>query len=107
MGVKQESKRDLARKMHERYLRASRVERGKMLDEFVELTGYHRTYAHTLLKHGPSVRPKSIRRAGRPATYGPRVIAGLKVVAEALSMAVWQAPGSGARRRSACAGGGG
>lgn len=84
MGVKQESKRDLARKMHERYLRTSRVERGKMLDEFVELTGYHRTYAHTLLKHGPSVRSKPIRRAGRPATYGPRVIAGLKVVAEAL-----------------------
>ncbi len=55
MGVKRESKQDRVEKMLERYLKASRVEREKMLDGFSALTRYHRTYAQTLLRHSPSV----------------------------------------------------
>ncbi len=39
MGVRRESKRDVAKKMYERYLKASRAEKGELLEEFVELTG--------------------------------------------------------------------
>ena len=53
MGARQRSKRDVAERMRERYLEASRAEKGKLLEEFVELTGYRRTYARTLFKHGP------------------------------------------------------
>ena len=66
MGVRQQSKRDVAKKMHERYLKASRAEKGKLLDECVELTVYRRTYAQTLLKHGPPLYPRTIRGTGRP-----------------------------------------
>lgn len=83
MGVRRDSKRDVAKRMHERYLKASRKEKGRLLAEFVELTGYHRTYAQVLLKHGPPVHLRSVRRAGRPQVYGPQVTVGLKVAAEA------------------------
>jgi len=81
------SKRDVARRMHERYLEAGgRREKTRLIDEFVELTGYDRTYAKVLLRGGPSppVRRGPSRRAGRPAAYGPQVIAALRVCAESL-----------------------
>ena len=84
MSVRQQSKWDVARKMHERYLKAKKkADKTRLLDEFVELTGYDRVYARTLLKHGPPVRKGTIRRAGRPIAYGPQIAAALKVAAEA------------------------
>jgi hypothetical protein len=83
MGVRQESKHELAEGWHERYLKAGRKERGRLLDEFVALTGYHRKYATGLLKHGPPAPcPRSARR-GRPVKYGPSVLAALEIAAEA------------------------
>ncbi len=42
MSVRRTSKRDIAEKMHERYLKAkTRAEKGELLGEMVELTGYH------------------------------------------------------------------
>lgn len=83
MGVRRESKHELAEGWHERYLRAGRKERGRLLDEFVVLTGYHRKYATVLLRHGPPVGMGSLRKRGRPVVYGPSVLSALTVAAEA------------------------
>jgi len=81
--VRQQSKRDVAQRMRERYLRAKgKADKTRLLDEFVELTGYDRVYARVLLRHGPPVRTGSIRRAGRPCAYGPQVVVALRVCAE-------------------------
>lgn len=92
MRVKKESKQDLAKALHPRYLRATRQEKGRLLDEFVEVTGYHRNYAKQILLHGPAATPTgrlgprtgTPRYAGgRPSVYGSRVIQALYVAAEA------------------------
>ena len=59
------AKRELLEAIRARYLRASKPEKGRILDEFVATTGYHRKYAIRLLRHGPPRRPAS-RRRGRP-----------------------------------------
>ena len=57
-----------------RYRSSSRAERGRILDEFVALTGYHRKHAIRLLARKPaSERPRCRRRA----TYGSDVQAAL------------------------------
>jgi hypothetical protein len=62
----------------------ARADRGTILDEFCETTGYHGKYALRLLNGPPpgSARP---RRRRRPATYG-------LVVNQALT-AIWEAAG--------------
>jgi hypothetical protein len=83
MGVRRESKHELAEGWHGRYLKADRRERGRLLDEFVALTGYHRKYANSLLKHGPPKAGALARRRGRPVVYDPSVLSALEVAAEA------------------------
>lgn len=100
MRVKQQSKQDLARALHPKYLRASRKEKGRLLDEFVEVTGYNRNYAKQLLLHGvasPRGRngngfdPRTGTRCtgtrchavGRPTIYSGTILQALHVTAEA------------------------
>lgn len=83
MRVKRDSKHELAAQLQRRYLKAGKAERGRMLREFVETTGYHPKYASQLLRHGPPKRKK--RRRGRPPRYGLAITAALKTVAEALN----------------------
>ncbi len=83
MGVRQQSKWDIAEKMHERYLKATRKEKGRLLEEFVELTGYHPKHAQVLLRHGLPRRGLGLVRAGRPVMYRPQVVMALEVAAEA------------------------
>jgi hypothetical protein len=91
MRVKTESKQDLARALHPKYLKANRAQKGRMLDEFVEVTNYNRNYAKQILLHGlplPNGRidPRTGTRrhaGGRPAVYGPVVLQALCVIAEA------------------------
>ena len=64
-----------------RYLRASRNEKGRILEEFVALTGYHRKSAIRLLRH--RYRPKHLDRRGRPRQYTPDVKAAFLLVWEA------------------------
>lgn len=70
--------------IHARYRQAPRVEKGRILDEFCQVTGYHRKSALRLLNSPPPGRRRPPRRRRAPS-YGTRVI---QVLA-----AIWQAAG--------------
>lgn len=80
MSVRQQSKHELAAAQRARYRKASKAEKGRILDEFVAATGYHRKRAVHLLRHGPP--PARAGRGGRPRTYSAVVVGALRVVAE-------------------------
>jgi hypothetical protein len=81
MAVRQQSKHELVTAVQARYARAGRVEKGRILDEFVAATGYHRKWAGGLLRHGPP--PTRSGRGGRPRVYSAVVIGALRTVWEA------------------------
>ena len=70
------------RKIHARYRRAGREQKRKILDEFCEVTGYHRKYALRIL-NGPPPEAKPRKRRKRRPTYGTKVIAVLAAIWEA------------------------
>ena len=72
--------REYAEAMRERYRRGSRAEKGRLLDEFTAVTGYHRKSAVRLLL-GRS-RASRARRIGRPRRYNDEVVMALKQVWE-------------------------
>lgn len=66
------SKRELTEINHPRYLKASKAEKIKILDEFTAATGYHRKYAIKLLKHG--LKRKGYKKTGRRKVYQGEVV---------------------------------
>jgi len=64
-----------------RYLRASKKEKGKILDEFTKVTGCHRKAAIRLFHRGNQARAN--KKRGRPRRYGAAVAGALKVAWEA------------------------
>ena len=64
-----------------RYLRVSKVQKGKILDEFMQVTGLHRKAAIRLLNR--TNQPRTGKRRGRPRKYGSDVAGMLKAVWEA------------------------
>lgn len=60
--------REYALAVRERYRRSSKKGKGKILDEFTQVTGYHRKGASRLLRAGPERREPRGRR-GRPKLY--------------------------------------
>jgi hypothetical protein len=73
MGI--QSRRELLAALRPRYRRASKAGKGRILDEFVAATGYHRKYAIHLLRHGPPPAARTPRRGHTP--YGPAVVRAL------------------------------
>ena len=68
--------------MRARYLKANRKGKGRVLDEFTEVTGYHRKAAIRLFGRDGEPPPKE--RRGRPRRYDPNVVGPpLKAVWEA------------------------
>ena len=67
--------------LQNRYLGASKIEKGKILDEFTQVTGLHRKAAIRLLNR--INHPGVSRRQGRPREYGIETAEALKGVWEA------------------------
>jgi len=70
-ALSSQSRRELVQQMAPRYQEASRARKIRMLDAFVAITGYVRTYAIHLLNH-PEERELRNQQA-RPPSYGPEV----------------------------------
>jgi hypothetical protein len=66
----------------ERYTRASRPDKGRLLDEMVAVTGYHRKAVLRLLG-GRRRAPPVGRRPGHPRVYSPDVATAARLVWEA------------------------
>jgi len=66
------SRDELVKRVHPRYLKADKAEKGRILDEFVITTGYHRKHAIRLLKHG--LASGQHERRGRKRTYAGVVL---------------------------------
>ncbi len=76
------SLREYAAVQRERYLRAPRAEKHRLLTEVVAVTGLHRKAAIRLLRR--PLRPATSRpRSGRPRRYGPAVAAAARLLSEA------------------------
>jgi hypothetical protein len=68
--MSQRSKRELWETIQPRYLKASKVEKHIILDEFIAATGFHRKYAIRILRHG--YREDNTRKRGKYPSIGER-----------------------------------
>ena len=75
--------REYLARMRERYQQAGRREKGGLLNEVCEVTGYHRKAVIRLLRRGEPGRRS--RRRGRTVRYEPAVLEALR--------AIWTAAG--------------
>ena len=64
-----------------RYLRSAKRDKGKILDEFIKVTGYHRKAAIRLLHQVNKASTK--KKCGRRQHYSGAVVGALRVVWEA------------------------
>jgi|TARA_B100001971_G_scaffold156380_1_gene145936 hypothetical protein len=79
--MRRSSVREYAMAVGERYRKAGRSQKGKVLDEFIATTGYHRKSAIRLLGGASRARPG--QRLGRPPKYGAETKDALRLVWEA------------------------
>jgi hypothetical protein len=95
MGLMMREKKAITKEVAKRYRKARKKEKGNMLDEFVQTTGYNRNYASWVLsnwgreigrylKNGDRIvlvkDPKLKRKRTRPRVYDQNVLAALKNV---------------------------
>ena len=79
--VSMTTRNELGAAVAERYARSSRLERSRILDEFVAVTGHHRKHAMRLLR-GSGVGPTA-RRGRRDRVYDAAMREALIVLWEA------------------------
>ncbi len=82
--VSPQMKRELLQALRGRYQKASRIEKTRILDEYVALTECHRKHAIRLLTDVEPVEPE----AAKTPTHGKRIYA--EAVREALTL-LWEA----------------
>jgi hypothetical protein len=70
--MSQRSRRELLQTIRPRYLKATKVEKTRILDEFVATTSYHRKHANRLLKKGSGA--KGGKKKGRNKVYQGEVV---------------------------------
>ena len=63
-----------------RYQRCSKKAKGRLLDEYIALTGYNRCYARRVLRNGHKKSSVPCQGPGRKKKYGPGVLAALKKI---------------------------
>jgi len=82
MVISRTARLELVKAVAERYSASARVEKARILDEFVAIAGYHRKHAIRLLTAGVDI-PEVVGRAGRPRIYDEAVSQALVVLWEA------------------------
>ena len=75
--ISAEARKELVTAVAERYQAGEASEKGRILDEFVALTGYHRKHAIRILNGNP---PKLPGRRGRRCLYDQAVTEALVVL---------------------------
>ena len=77
-----QARQEYLAQLRDRYVRAARKEKGRMLTEAVTVTGYHRKAIIRAWQRPDARRARGPRR-GRPTRYGPVVVRALRAVWEA------------------------
>jgi len=84
MNVRRESRREVIETLRRRYVGATRAEKGAMIAQAVEVTGYDYQYARRLLHGGPPTKRLGSRHPGRSRVYKHSVMDVILVAAEAM-----------------------
>ncbi|MFH1314013.1 MAG: hypothetical protein ABIJ00_12420 [Candidatus Eisenbacteria bacterium] len=87
MGMDMRTRKTVVKEAAKRYRRARKKDKGRLLDEFVALTGYNRCYGARVLRGGersryqPTVRRcHRLGKRGRKRKYGPEVLGHLRKI---------------------------